>query len=310
MSVNDTPPRRGSATVRRRLRRSAGRSTTQHPSTQHSSTQHSSTQRSTGMRSTGMRSRTMRRITGSLALLFALTAVAFAYQAVFSEKNTAVASNVDADQVAKGAQIYQTSCISCHGANLQGVVGRGPSLVGVGQAATYFQVSSGRMPAVENGGQIPRKEPFFNAEQTDQLAAFIQANGGGPVIPAGDLRSPEQIAKGGELFRLNCASCHNFTGQGGALSQGKYAPNLDPATDQQIYGAMLSGPQNMPKFGDGQLTPDEKRAIITYIQNNKQTIDPGGYVAGGFGPAPEGLIAFLVGMGAIVAAVLWMGSRA
>ena len=73
---------------------------------------------------------------------------------------------------------------------------------------------------------------------------------------------------------------------------------------------MLSGPQNMPKFGDGQLTPDEKRAIITFVQNNKETIDPGGYSAGGFGPAPEGLIAFLVGMGAIVAATLWMGSRA
>ena len=73
---------------------------------------------------------------------------------------------------------------------------------------------------------------------------------------------------------------------------------------------MLSGPQNMPKFGDDQLTPEEKRAIITYIQNNKETIDPGGYTAGGFGPAPEGLIAFLVGMGAIVAATLWMGSKA
>ncbi len=72
---------------------------------------------------------------------------------------------------------------------------------------------------------------------------------------------------------------------------------------------MLSGPENMPKFGDGQLTPDEKAAIITFIQNNKATIDPGGYAAGGFGPAPEGLIAFLVGMGAIVAATLWMGSR-
>jgi ubiquinol-cytochrome c reductase cytochrome c subunit len=220
------------------------------------------------------------------------------------------ASNIDAAQIAEGQQIYETSCITCHGANLQGVTDRGPSLVGVGQAATYFQVSSGRMPAAENGAQIPRKEPIYTPEQTDALAAFIQANGGGPVIPDGDLRNDAAISMGGELFRLNCASCHNFTGQGGALSQGKYAPNLDQATDRQIYGAMLSGPQNMPKFGDGQLTPDEKTAIISFVQNNKETIDPGGYAAGGFGPAPEGLIAFLVGMGAIVAATLWMGSRA
>ncbi len=265
----------------------------------------------TGGRSESVRrSKAVRRVTGALALLFALTTVAFAYSAFTANSNEAVASDVDAELAAQGKSIYQNSCITCHGQNLQGVVGRGPSLVGVGQAAVYFQVSSGRMPAAINGAQIQRKEPVFDAEQTDALAAYIQQNGGGPVIPGGELRAPEQISRGGELFRLNCASCHNFTGQGGALSQGKYAPNLGPATDQQIYGAMLSGPQNMPVFGDGLLTPDEKKAIITYIQNNKETIDPGGYEAGGFGPAPEGLIAFLVGMGAIVAATLWMGSKA
>jgi ubiquinol-cytochrome c reductase cytochrome c subunit len=273
MSVNDTPPPGGTTRLRRR-------------------------------------SKTMRRITGALALLLGLTAMGFLYAAVSPVAQTAQAANVDAAQIAEGKSIYQTACITCHGANLQGVVDRGPSLVGVGQAATYFQVITGRMPAAENGAQIQRKEPFFNAEETDALAAFIQANGGGPVIPDGDLRADSEIARGGELFRLNCASCHNFTGQGGALSQGKYAPNLDPATDTEIYGAMLSGPQNMPKFGDGLLTPEEKKAIISFIQNNKETIDPGGYAAGGFGPAPEGLIAFLVGMGAIVAATLWMGSRA
>jgi ubiquinol-cytochrome c reductase cytochrome c subunit len=151
---------------------------------------------------------------------------------------------------------------------------------------------------------------LIKPEDIDSLSAYIQANGGGPEIPDGNLRNDAEISRGGELYRLNCASCHNFTGQGGALSQGKYAPALTEATDRQIWGAMLSGPQNMPKFGDGQLTTEEKQAIVSFIQNNKATIDPGGYSAGGFGPAPEGLIAFLVGMGAIVAATLWMGSRA
>jgi len=256
------------------------------------------------------RSKAVRRITGGLALLFALTALGVAFGTLAPRGQTAVAASVDAKQIAEGQRLYETACITCHGANLQGVQGRGPSLVGVGEAATYFQVSTGRMPADANGAQIQRKQPVFKPEETDALGAFIQANGGGPVIPDGDLRAPAQLSRGGELYRLNCASCHNFTGQGGALSQGKYAPALTEATDRQIYGAMLSGPQNMPKFGDGQLTPDEKRAIITFVQNNKETIDPGGYSAGGFGPAPEGLIAFLVGMGAIVAATLWMGSRA
>ena len=256
------------------------------------------------------RSKAMRRITGGLALLFVLTALGVAYSALRPAGETAVAANVDAAQVAAGRQVYETACITCHGSNLQGVQGRGPSLVGVGEAAVYFQVSSGRMPADANGAQIQRKEPLIKPEDIDSLSAYIQANGGGPEIPDGNLRNDAEISRGGELYRLNCASCHNFTGQGGALSQGKYAPALTEATDRQIWGAMLSGPQNMPKFGDGQLTTEEKQAIVSFIQNNKATIDPGGYSAGGFGPAPEGLIAFLVGMGAIVAATLWMGSRA
>jgi ubiquinol-cytochrome c reductase cytochrome c subunit len=89
-------------------------------------------------------SKTMRRITGGLALLFGLTAMGFLYASIAPQPETATASNIDAAQVAEGKQIYQTACITCHGANLQGVTGRGPSLVGVGQAATYFRSDAGR----------------------------------------------------------------------------------------------------------------------------------------------------------------------
>ena len=57
--------------------------------------------------------------------------------------------------------------------------------------------------------------------------------------PNGEI-DPLDVARGSELFRLNCASCHNFTGRGGALSSGKYAPELDAATPAQIYTAMLT----------------------------------------------------------------------
>jgi ubiquinol-cytochrome c reductase cytochrome c subunit len=223
---------------------------------------------------------------------------------------------VDDAQIAAGAALYSNSCITCHGSNLQGVTDRGPSLIGVGQAAVYFQVSTGRMPLADNAAQAPRKAPFFNPQEIQALGAFIQANGGGPQVataPDGTtayLQDPAAVAKGAELYRLNCASCHNFTGKGGALSQGKYAPDLGPATDSQIYAAMLHGPENMPKFSDGQLTPDEKIAIVTYVQSAKASMDPGGYGLGGFGPVSEGFFAFIVGMGLIVGVMLWMGARA
>ena len=86
-----------------------------------------------------------------------------------------------------------------------------------------------------------------------------------------------QWNEGKSMFKSNCASCHNFTGRGGALSAGKYAPDLDPATEDQIYTAMLTGPQNMPKFSDRQLTPEEKKDVIAYIKSvSDGNNNPGG----------------------------------
>jgi ubiquinol-cytochrome c reductase cytochrome c subunit len=118
------------------------------------------------------------------------------------------------------------------------------------------------------------------------------------------------VARGGDLVRLNCASRHNVPGKGGALSSGKYAPDLGDATPSQIYTAMSTGPQNMPKFSDRQLSPDEKRDIVAYVREAAETPTPGGLGLGGFGPTSEGMVAWIVGMVAIIAAALWIGARA
>lgn len=215
----------------------------------------------------------------------------------------------DSNAVQAGRELYEQSCITCHGPGLQGVPDRGPPLIGVGGASVFFQVSTGRMPLARQGAQAERGPVSYTAEEIDQLMAYIQANGGGPQVPGGNLRDGE-LAEGGELFRLNCASCHNFAGRGGALSSGKNAPNLSEATDQQIYAAMLVGPSNMPIFGDNQLTPEEKRAIINYIQTLDETNDPGGLSIGRAGPVPEGAVIWVVGIGLLLIAVFWIGAKA
>ena len=263
------------------------------------------------------RSRMRRRVTGALALALALGSVGVAYATVAAaatpKAQTAAAANAPASEsveVRKGRQLYETSCITCHGQNLQGVLDHGPSLIGVGSAAVYFQVATGRMPVTRQEAQAERKKPKFDEAETLQLAAYVQSVGGGPVIPTGDLRgSDANLAEGGELFRLNCAACHNFVGSGGALSAGKYAPSLRNATDKVLWTAMLSGPQNMPVFGDNQLTAEQKQAITNYVLTVNEQKDPGGSSIGRLGPVPEGLVIWVVGIGAIMLMILWIGAK-
>ncbi|MGH3787287.1 MAG: cytochrome bc1 complex diheme cytochrome c subunit [Pseudonocardiaceae bacterium] len=244
-----------------------------------------------------------------LALAVALLTAGGLYTVFAPQPQTAHAQENPA-LVRQGEQLYNNACISCHGANLQGVLDRGPSLIGAGEAAVYFQVSTGRMPAARQEAQAAEKPVKFRPEEIDALGAFVQANGGGPVVPRENLAGGDP-ARGGESFRLNCASCHQFTGRGIALSSGKYAPEIQNVNPEQIYTAMTTGPQSMPKFSDRQLTPEEKRDIIAYVESIEQGYNnPGGYPLGGYGPVPEGLIAWIVGIAALVAVTLWIGSRA
>lgn len=266
------------------------------------------------LRKRGGHSRLHRRLSGMLALGVALLAAGGLYTVFDPQAQTAHAQENQTQQdpalVRQGEQLYNNACITCHGANLQGVTDRGPSLIGVGEAAVYFQVSTGRMPATRQEAQIPQKSVKFSPQEIDALGAFVEATGGGPVVPTSSLAGGDP-ARGGDLFRLNCASCHNFTGRGIALSSGKYAPAIGDVNPQQIDAAMISGPQSMPRFSDRQLTPQDKRDIIAYVQSfTKAPNNPGGYSLGGFGPVPEGLIAWIIGISALVAVTLWIGARA
>jgi ubiquinol-cytochrome c reductase cytochrome c subunit len=229
---------------------------------------------------------------------------------VFAPQPQTAHAQEDPALVRQGEQLYNNACISCHGTNLQGVQGRGPSLIGVGQAAVYFQVSTGRMPASRQEAQIAQKPVRFSPQEIDALGAFVQANGGGPEVPKNSLAGGDP-ARGGDLYRLNCASCHQFTAHGIALSSGKYAPAIKNVNPQQIYAAMVSGPQSMPRFSDRQLTPEQKRDVIAYVESiTEEPNNPGGFDLGGYGPVSEGLIGWIVGIAALVGVTLWIGAKA
>ena len=58
------------------------------------------------------------------------------------------------------------------------------------------------------------------------------------------------------------------------------------------------------------LTPAIQQAIVAYVQYLRNPEDPGGLPIGRIGPIPEGLVAWAAGMGALLLAVAWIGTRA
>jgi ubiquinol-cytochrome c reductase cytochrome c subunit len=266
-----------------------------------------------GRLSVGRRSR----MAAPLVLLLGLLVTGGMYAAL-SPAN-AQTKSADEDQVSKGRAIFLVGCASCHGKNGEGIQtvkgGQyGPSLIGVGAAAVDFQVGTGRMPMAQPSTQALRKPPVYDAQEIEALAAFVTSLGPGPDVPNAtdyDVNESdnEDIVRGGEFFRTNCTACHNFAGTGGALPRGRFAPSLQGVSAKHMYEAMLTGPQQMPVFSDEVLSPQDKRQIISYLKKNEKTPAYGGFTLGSLGPVSEGLFAWLVGIGSLVGAAVWIAAN-
>ena len=223
---------------------------------------------------------------------------------------SAAAPAQDSTQVAQGHSLFIQSCSTCHGLDAQGTT-QAPSLIGAGSAAVDFQMSTGRMPAKDLAAENDRKPTSFTQDEIHAIAAYVASLGGGPAIPseAEVSTAGANTALGSELFSTNCAQCHGFAGAGGALTYGKSAPSLNASTPTQIYEAMLTGPEAMPVFGDGTITPAEKRDIIAYITATRAEPNPGGFSLGRTGTTTEGLVGWLAGLGFLVLIALWLTAK-
>lgn len=247
-----------------------------------------------------------------LLLVFALLGIGGTFS-IASATTASETSTVDRSTlIEEGRQIFLQGCSSCHGINAEGAA-IAPSLIGVGEASVDFQVGTGRMPMADMSTQAMRKEPVYDEAETTALAAYVASLAPGPKTPNESQLNYERdgsTAEGGELFRNNCAMCHNFAGQGGALTQGKYAPTLMGIEPKHIYEAMVTGPQSMPVFSDKIITPEEKLSIIKWIKAAESEPNLGGASLGRVGPVTEGLLAWTLGLGLLIGVAVWLAMKA
>ena len=90
--------------------------------------------------------------------------------------------------VDRGHELFETGCASCHGENGTGVITsdgevRGPPLQQAGEAAAYYQLSTGRMPLADPHDEPVRKRPAYGDADIDALVAYVGSLGNGPPLP-------------------------------------------------------------------------------------------------------------------------------
>ena len=264
---------------------------------------------------------TRRRVAGVACLMVPLLAGAFvalhtSSRAVADEKPPPTYSQgvqiaplppKDLPQGGDVRSIYQRDCATCHGADGRGSV-RAPTLVGVGRASVYYWVSTGRMPLRNDDERIGRKKSPYSLATQNALVDYVTALAAGtnPDIPS---VGPGNLAEGLHLFGLECASCHAWSGSGSIISDGK-VPTVVPANPQQVASAVRIGPGEMPAFGPAALDEQQLNDLVAYVQSLKHKKDAGGYGLFHRGPTTEGAAALILGLGALLLAIGWIGTKA
>jgi ubiquinol-cytochrome c reductase cytochrome c subunit len=218
-------------------------------------------------------------------------------------------------QIEAGRTLFVQNCAACHGVDAEGSAPgaalTGPSLHGVGGATVNLWLTAGWMPLRTPETQPEAKPVYLTPAQINDIVAYVVslAPGGYPV-PASVPLSGASPAEGFFVYSLNCAPCHTITGAGDALASGVHAPSLHSATALQVLEAIRTGPQDMPKFGPGDISNQQALDVVEYVTNYiKHPRNIGGIGLGGVGPVAEGFVGLFVGVGVCLLAAYWVGDR-
>lgn len=216
------------------------------------------------------------------------------------------AAQTQAQKIARGRDLFEEGCSSCHGFHANGIPGRAPSLHGVGAQAAHFYLSTGRMPLDNPGQQPQRHKPAYPPAQQDEIIAYI-ASLGGPPIPKVNVADGD-LSEGNRLFTDHCSGCHQVMAQGGMVT-GARVPPLQSATPTQIAEAVRIGPYLMPTFGTRSINQHQLNSIAKYVLYTHHPNDAGGWSIGHIGPIPEGMVTWLLAIVVLILAIRLIGER-
>jgi ubiquinol-cytochrome c reductase cytochrome c subunit len=259
----------------------------------------------------------VRRLAGALAALLLALLAALAVQAPAAPPPGPPIVPTGGERGAParelGEELFAANCVRCHGIDGRGVTRgpdsalRGPSLRGVGALAADFYLQTGYMPLAEATDEPVRARPRFDEREIRGIVAYVASLGGGPGVPTPN-PGAGSVADGRELFTEHCAGCHQAVAEGGVMPGAK-APQLKHATPRQIAEAVRIGPYVMPKFSQKDISDAQLNAIVRYVQYAKDPRDEGGWGINHLGPFPEGMVAWLIAIPALLLICRAIGKR-
>ncbi len=65
----------------------------------------------------------------------------------------------------------------------------------------------------------------------------------------------------------------------------------------------------MPPFDDALIDQRQLDSIVAYVEKTQDPDNPGGWDLGGVGPIPEGMVAFFIGLVALLIVSRLLGER-
>lgn len=231
----------------------------------------------------------------------AVVAIALAVILGPSPGDASTAQSPSSTTADKGSDIYGRDCSYCHGVEGEGTR-QGPPITDTGEAGARYVLVSGRMPIDHPGAIIERGPSAYEPDEIDALADHVAGLGDGPDLPPLDLDDAD-LVEGGRLYRLHCAACHSSTGIGGSLAYDQLSPPLSDSEPEVVAGAVLVGPGAMPVFAPGELDDDQVASVAAHVAYLQDPADPGGFPLGRTGRLGEGLVAWVIGFGALLAAI-------
>jgi high-affinity iron transporter len=174
--------------------------------------------------------------------------------------------------VADGKQIYEKSCLSCHGALGLGDGPAGAALnpkpAPVGSGEAMRDVTPAMMFRKISVGVTGTAMPAFaslSAEQRWNVVAYLRSLH----------HTAAEVAQGEGFYTQSCASCHGTTGLGDgtvARSLSKLPPELGSIawqaerTDAQLAQAIAVGIPGSPMPPATQLTPAQIKSVVAYVR--------------------------------------------